>query len=65
VVELWPVDRWGYPDAWRVAAGRAVVLAWAASPGFASIHADIATGVSATDEQIVDDLLKFLKAAGF
>ena len=39
---------------------REALLAWAKSEGFAAIH-----NGTATDEQIVDDLLAFLKSKGF
>lgn len=39
---------------------REVLLAWAKSPGFAAIH-----NGQATDEQIVDDLIAYLRANDF
>lgn len=38
---------------------REVLIAWASSEGFAAVH-----NGTATDEQIVDDLLKWLREHG-
>lgn len=39
---------------------REAVLAWAASPGFAAMH-----NGKATNEEVVDNLIEWLAAAGF